>query len=243
MSGWIGVDLDGTLAVYGGWKGPGHIGEPVEKMAARVRAWLASGREVRIFTARASSPDQIPPVQDWTERHFGVRLPVTNVKDFAMVELWDDRAVSVIANTGEVRGEVSGNLHTSPIPVTVTASAPDFQFGSAVKHAQADEPTALRNLLAVIHGDGGHHTAAVGIARSSDDALKIVHALRARLAAAETAAKERGEALRVLRNSAPVKMAWTSRHARDVRDWIDDGMRPGELPELPEWAREGRSDG
>lgn len=100
MSGWIGVDLDGTLAEYDGWKGPDHIGEPVPSMAFRVRKWLADGRDVRIFTARASVPEQVPPVRAWCERHFGVALAVTNVKDFAMVELWDDRAVQVEPNTG-----------------------------------------------------------------------------------------------------------------------------------------------
>jgi hypothetical protein len=101
MSGWIGVDLDGTLAEYGGWKGPDHIGEPIAAMAFRVRQWIADGREVRIFTARASVPEQIGPVQEWCLKHFGVALPVTNIKDFAMVELWDDRAVRVKANEGE----------------------------------------------------------------------------------------------------------------------------------------------
>jgi hypothetical protein len=28
--GWIGVDLDGTLAHYDGWKGIDHIGEPIK---------------------------------------------------------------------------------------------------------------------------------------------------------------------------------------------------------------------
>lgn len=101
MSGWIAVDLDGTLAEYGGWKGPDHIGEPIAGMAFRVRQWLAEGRDVRIFTARACVPEQVPPIQAWCEKHFGVALPVTNVKDFALVELWDDRAVRVKANEGE----------------------------------------------------------------------------------------------------------------------------------------------
>lgn len=100
MSGWIGVDLDGTLAFYDGWKGAGQIGDPIPAMAARVRKWLAEGREVRIFTARASVPDQVAPVESWCAFHFGVVLKVTNVKDFAMVELWDDRAVQVEPNTG-----------------------------------------------------------------------------------------------------------------------------------------------
>lgn len=55
-SGWIGVDLDGTLAEYSHWKGETHIG--------RV-------------------------------------LPITNIKDYQMIELWDDRAVQVIPNTGQ----------------------------------------------------------------------------------------------------------------------------------------------
>ena len=97
---WIGVDLDGTLAQYGGWKGPDTIGEPVPLMKERVMKWLNEGAEVRIFTARAAIPEQVAPVQAWCLRHFGVVLPVTNVKDFGMIELWDDRAVGVVANTG-----------------------------------------------------------------------------------------------------------------------------------------------
>lgn len=114
--GWIGVDLDGTLAVYPPPSGSiKQIGDPVPLMAERVRLWLAEGRDVRIFTARVgycpmlfaevSDPqgliaEQVQLIQDWTEKHFGVRLPVTATKDLAMAELWDDRAVQVEANTG-----------------------------------------------------------------------------------------------------------------------------------------------
>ena len=107
MGGWIGVDLDGTLAEYGGWKGPDHIGDPVPAMAFRVRKWLADGRDVRIFTARVSGvregsevDETTKGIQDWCEKHFGVRIPVTCKKDFGMIELWDDRCVQVEANTG-----------------------------------------------------------------------------------------------------------------------------------------------
>src|SRR6266403_4230099 len=108
MHGWIGVDLDGTLAVYDGWKHETHIGEPIGAMAFRVKKWLADGVDVRIFTARVGpagraglTADEVRScIQDWTEKHFGVRLPVTNMKDFGMVELWDDRAVQVEPNTG-----------------------------------------------------------------------------------------------------------------------------------------------
>jgi hypothetical protein len=100
VKGWIGVDLDATLAHYDGWRGPDHIGEPIPEMMARVRRWLDQGWEVRIFTARASQADQIPPIRAWLEQHGIGHLVITCSKDFAMVELWDDRCVQVIPNTG-----------------------------------------------------------------------------------------------------------------------------------------------
>lgn len=102
--GWIGVDLDGTLAVYHGWKDDGGVGEIIMPMKYRVLRWLAQGREVRIFTAR-TGPEQVAIVQRWLELNGLPRLAVTNVKDLAMVELWDDRAVQVEFNKGmPVRG-------------------------------------------------------------------------------------------------------------------------------------------
>lgn len=106
MSGWIGVDLDGTLAHYADWAANcDHIGEPVPAMLARVRAWLAKGQEVKIFTARASASgkdleEQVALIEAWCIKHIGQVLPITCVKDFGMIELWDDRAVSVEMNTG-----------------------------------------------------------------------------------------------------------------------------------------------
>lgn len=103
MSGWIGVDLDGTLAHYGNWIGPEHIGEPIAPMVARVKAWLGEGKEVRIFTARAwkAESSDIDAIQDWAEKHIGIRLRVTCEKDYGMIELWDDRAVRVVYNSGQ----------------------------------------------------------------------------------------------------------------------------------------------
>lgn len=108
--GWIGVDLDGTLAHYEGWKGADVIGAPIMPMVRRVQAWLATGQEVRIFTARAwpgTSPERaaeaekaVAEIKSWCIKHIGFDLPVTCVKDFGMLELWDDRAVRVKPNTG-----------------------------------------------------------------------------------------------------------------------------------------------
>lgn len=105
--GWIGVDLDGTLAHYDGHKGHSHIGEPVPAMVERVKRWLAVGREVRIFTARVTAGQDDRDlllirriIETWCSRHLGAALPITNVKDYSMDELWDDRAVAVEPNTG-----------------------------------------------------------------------------------------------------------------------------------------------
>lgn len=111
MAGWIGVDLDGTLAHYDGWQGADHIGAPVPVMLNRVKGWLRAGLDVRIMTARIShdgSPKRTDDVRvatsaihEWCRKHLGRTLVITNVKDYSMVELWDDRCVQVIPNTGE----------------------------------------------------------------------------------------------------------------------------------------------
>lgn len=107
LRGWIGVDLDGTLAEYDGWRGFDHIGKPVPAMIARVRRWLKEGKEVRIFTARVGpQPDATLQarariaVAKWCEMHLGIVLQVTATKDFEMVLLYDDRAVQIEHNTG-----------------------------------------------------------------------------------------------------------------------------------------------
>ena len=105
--GWIGVDLDGTLAEYLGW-GDGKIGKPIPKMIERVKLWIAFGKTVKIFTARvgpnqsASSINRMfIEIRDWLEVNDLPRdLEITATKDFQMIELWDDRSVQVISNTG-----------------------------------------------------------------------------------------------------------------------------------------------
>lgn len=111
---WIGVDLDGTLAVYDGWRGPEHIGEPVPAMLARVHGWLAEGRTVKLFTARAGDPAQLPIVRAWLDSHGLEALEITDRKDFKMDVLWDDRAVQVLENTGD---RVGNHRFTDPEPV------------------------------------------------------------------------------------------------------------------------------
>lgn len=118
-NGWIGVDLDGTLAHYEGFKGANMIGDPIIPMLNRVKKWLEEGKDVRIFTARVwhgelldhpnyasyskryrESNEARKAIIEWCIKHLGRALPVTNEKDYGMVELWDDRAVQIEPNTG-----------------------------------------------------------------------------------------------------------------------------------------------
>ena len=106
MSGWYGIDLDGTLAFYDGWRGELHIGDPIPEMLSHCKDLQSAGWELRIFTARVSEQDDrdvrevTKIIQDWCELHGLGRLVVTNTKDYQMVGCYDDRSVQVFPNTG-----------------------------------------------------------------------------------------------------------------------------------------------
>ena len=96
MRGWIGVDLDGTLAEYHGWQPDGSIGKPVALMLQWVKQWLEQGIEVRIVTARVgrhpTNPDHLQfiqeqraLIQEYCKEHLGVVLPITYEKGFGIV--------------------------------------------------------------------------------------------------------------------------------------------------------------
>ncbi len=115
MNSWYGVDLDGTLAEYDGFKGPDVIGAPIPRMVARVKQWLAEGIEVRIFTARVYADKNEHRIRDaeiardaittWCEKHIGQPLKVTCTKDYGMLVVYDDRCTQVQANTGRILTE------------------------------------------------------------------------------------------------------------------------------------------
>lgn len=130
---WIAVDLHGTLANHDATQvegDPYHIGVPIPAMVSRVKAWIAAGHEVRIFTAKIfplwkAEPTLDPgrlslrwceeytsPYEDaaafahaidrWVLEHVGTRLTLTCVKDRHCRELWDDKAVPVEKDTGRL---------------------------------------------------------------------------------------------------------------------------------------------
>lgn len=100
--GWIGIDLDGTLAHYDGWQGIEHIGEPILRMMTILRQHMDKGDTIKIFTARAHGVEAIPHIRKWLIKHDLAGLEITNAKDFGMKLLYDDRCRQVIPNTGLV---------------------------------------------------------------------------------------------------------------------------------------------
>lgn len=111
--GWVGVDLDGTLASYpeGYHRSPTEVGPPIPATVALVKSLLEKGVTVKIFTARASRRKGRGPLVDyliktsigwWCYEHLGRVLEVTNEKDENMIALIDDRAVGIERNTGRI---------------------------------------------------------------------------------------------------------------------------------------------
>jgi len=103
--GWVGIDLDGTLAVYDKWRGADHIGRPVHKMVRRVIQWHREGKKVKIFTARVSSNNPSrdisrKAIEKWAKEHLGFVPEITAEKDYMCLEIWDDRCVQVVSNLG-----------------------------------------------------------------------------------------------------------------------------------------------
>lgn len=129
---WIGVDMDGTLARYDDKALPWNVfGPPIPKMVERMRRWIWEDKRVVIVTARVfpyihdfpsnvandalyieqrclvtgdrfTIGDMLQVIRDYTKEHVGVPLEATCAKDYRMLQLWDDRAIQVIPNTGVV---------------------------------------------------------------------------------------------------------------------------------------------
>lgn len=139
--GWIGVDLDGTLAFYDGWVGPAHIGAPVTTMLKRVRQWIEQGIEVRIVTARVSpgkedSQECRTAIEKWVAKHIGSELEITHEKDHLMQELWDDRCVQVVPNTG-ARADLAAPMRIDACLLAVETAKSSMRSGDieALSHA------------------------------------------------------------------------------------------------------------
>lgn len=107
-TGWIGIDLDGTLAEYHGWVSADHIGTPIAPMVNLVKDLLKDGRTVKIFTARVSMKNQEEvskartAINKFCRENFGRELEIVYQKDMHMEVLYDDRCIQVEKNTGRL---------------------------------------------------------------------------------------------------------------------------------------------
>jgi len=102
-----GVDLDGTLAEYHGWKGIGHVGKAIPKMLNKVKGWMDEGIRIVIFTARADDPDSIEAIVEWLEDNGIGGLEITNIKSSDISRFYDDKAIQVKRNEGDLLGDES----------------------------------------------------------------------------------------------------------------------------------------
>lgn len=106
--GWYGFDLDGTLFRYEG--DHSVIGPPLKKGDAFkvLKKYVAQGKKCKIVTARVAEGSsvqikhEIKAIQDLTQKYFGKRLEVVSGKDTNMIKLYDDKAVAVQNNTGNL---------------------------------------------------------------------------------------------------------------------------------------------
>jgi hypothetical protein len=103
----IGVDFDGVLVEYHGFQGDGVFGDPIQPMVEKVRSLLREGKDVRIFTSRmcptqpkGTLEKNRQEIQRFCQFHFGQQLWLTALKEPAMKEFYDDRAIQMITNTG-----------------------------------------------------------------------------------------------------------------------------------------------
>jgi len=99
---WTGVDLDGTLAYYDRLSAFDEVGEPVPAMLALVKKMINNDIRVKIFTARAQDPEQLPIIRKWLKNNDLPELEITNIKDYNMRMLYDDRSIQVERNTGRL---------------------------------------------------------------------------------------------------------------------------------------------
>ncbi|MCK5695737.1 MAG: hypothetical protein KAH62_03905 [Desulfobacula sp.] len=99
---WTGVDLDGTLAYYDRMSSYDEVGEPVPAMLVLVKKMINNGIRVKIFTARVQDPEQLPIIRKWLKDNGLPELEITNIKDYNMRMLYDDRCIQVERNTGRL---------------------------------------------------------------------------------------------------------------------------------------------
>lgn len=124
----VACDLDGTLAIYKGERDHMFIGEPIKCMVDAIKVIRECNGEVWIFTARLSDPQTHDVakkvIEDWLKKHDIQVDGITCVKQKFFSEIWDDRAIQIITNTGKVAN--SAECHSKIFePLFTPAVEPD----------------------------------------------------------------------------------------------------------------------
>jgi hypothetical protein len=127
--GWYAFDLDNSIAQYYGYEGPTDIGEPlgiddVHSTFNTLLQYLESGKDCRIFTARADNPYSVRAINAWSKKYLGRIIPVTNIKDHNLIHGFDDRFTGVDPDTG-VPWKKEKSLETLPNTSSIARTLPD----------------------------------------------------------------------------------------------------------------------
>ena len=104
MGYWVGFDFDGTLVEFPR-AGQSHGGD-IPSMVRLLRELVEQGVEVRIVTAKAAYPELTAVVQRWLDSHGIGGVKITDRKDFEMVALFDDLAISVEKGIGTIKTDM-----------------------------------------------------------------------------------------------------------------------------------------
>lgn len=104
--GTMAFDFDGTLSTQvDHYQGPTRTGDPIPLTVMALMRCLEAGYDVVIFTARADpghpdAPAAIAAIRAWCVQHLGRAFPVTAIKHYSFVAMYDDRAIQLVPNTG-----------------------------------------------------------------------------------------------------------------------------------------------
>lgn len=105
---WVGFDFDRTLFKREDGDDIKTYGDPIWKNIELVKTYLVAGEKVKIFTARVAvdKPEdvlfQTELIQGACKQYFGQVLDITCIKDPNCIKIYDDIAVQVVPNSGEL---------------------------------------------------------------------------------------------------------------------------------------------
>ena len=97
---WAGFDFDGTLVEYP--KSGQRYGKDNEKVIGIFKYFMDHGITVKVVTARAAYPEMRQVIQSWLDAHGWGHIEITDKKDYGMLVLFDDLAITIDSKSGEI---------------------------------------------------------------------------------------------------------------------------------------------